>query len=137
MGALAPLAEAPIPAEKPADATEIALDGLYDRFAQDGLAYGPVFQGLRKVWRSGDTVYAASQTTLYKVAPGATGASQLHVFASYYADLITDLTAVGNTLYFSAPDGTNGIDLWKSDGTPAGTVRVFDPLVGLPQGVTG
>ena len=27
------------------------------------------------------------------------------------------LTAVGNTLYFKANDGTNGQELWKSDGT--------------------
>ena len=36
------------------------------------------------------------------------------------------LTAVGSTLFFSASDGTNGTELWKSDGTPAGTVLVKD-----------
>jgi len=34
------------------------------------------------------------------------------------------LTAVGNTLYFVADDGVNGRELWKSDGTEAGTVLV-------------
>ncbi|WP_317937103.1 polyketide synthase dehydratase domain-containing protein, partial [Streptomyces cellostaticus] len=28
------------------------------RFAQRGYGYGPAFQGLRQVWRAGDTVYA-------------------------------------------------------------------------------
>jgi len=37
-----------------------------------------------------------------------------------------DLTAVGNTLYFTAPDATNGRELWKSDGTSSGTVMVKD-----------
>ena len=37
-----------------------------------------------------------------------------------------NLTAIGNTLYFSASNGTNGSELWKSDGTASGTVLVKD-----------
>ena len=40
------------------------------------------------------------------------------------------LTDVNGTLYFIANDGTHGSELWKSDGTPAGTVMVKDILVG-------
>ena len=36
------------------------------------------------------------------------------------------LTAVGSTLFFQASDGTNGYELWKSDGSAAGTVMVKD-----------
>ncbi len=36
------------------------------------------------------------------------------------------LTAVGDTLYFSADEGVNGFELWRSDGTVAGTVLVQD-----------
>jgi len=36
------------------------------------------------------------------------------------------LTNVGGTLFFSATDGTTGTELWKSDGTPEGTVLVED-----------
>ena len=32
----------------------------------------------------------------------------------------------GNFVYFAANDGSNGIELWKSDGTEAGTVMVRD-----------
>jgi ELWxxDGT repeat protein len=35
-------------------------------------------------------------------------------------------TRIGSTLYFVADDGTTGYELWKSDGTSAGTVRVKD-----------
>jgi ELWxxDGT repeat protein len=34
--------------------------------------------------------------------------------------------ALGNTLYFSADDGSSGRELWKSDGSAAGTVLVAD-----------
>jgi len=36
------------------------------------------------------------------------------------------LTNVNGTLFFSANDGTNGSELWKSDGTTSGTVIVKD-----------
>ena len=32
----------------------------------------------------------------------------------------------GNTLYFEADDGTNGHELWKSDGTASGTEMVVN-----------
>ena len=34
------------------------------------------------------------------------------------------LTDVAGTLFFRADDGTNGNELWKSDGTASGTVMV-------------
>ncbi len=37
-----------------------------------------------------------------------------------------ELTVAGNTLYFSADDGSHGRELWKSDGTEAGTKLVRD-----------
>ena len=44
-----------------------------------------------------------------------------------------DLTNVNGTLYFAADDGTNSLELWKSDGTAAGTVLVKDIAPG-PSG---
>jgi len=35
-------------------------------------------------------------------------------------------TVFNNAVYFSAFDGASGFELWKSDGTEAGTVRVKD-----------
>ncbi|OLZ58439.1 type I polyketide synthase [Amycolatopsis keratiniphila] len=42
----------------PPGAAEVPVSDLYDRFAELGLAYGPVFQGLRAAWRQGDDVFA-------------------------------------------------------------------------------
>ncbi|MDT0543549.1 type I polyketide synthase [Streptomyces lonegramiae] len=42
----------------PEGATEVGLEGFYERFAEGGFAYGPAFQGLRAVWRRGDEIFA-------------------------------------------------------------------------------
>src|SRR4029453_7706767 len=42
------------------------------------------------------------------------------------AYIAPDFTVVGNTLYFIANDGVGGPELWKTDGTSAGTVLVKD-----------
>ncbi|GGU31720.1 type I polyketide synthase [Lentzea flava] len=40
----------------PAKAEELDLDNFYETLAEGGLAYGPIFRGLRKAWRHGDEV---------------------------------------------------------------------------------
>ncbi|MFG2197161.1 SDR family NAD(P)-dependent oxidoreductase, partial [Streptomyces sp. NPDC048639] len=64
-GVVSPEAEAPRPDEPfdfavwpPRDAVAESVDGAYERFAGIGLSYGPVFQGLRGLWRRGDEVFA-------------------------------------------------------------------------------
>ena len=41
-----------------------------------------------------------------------------------------ELTNVNGMLFFTADDGVNGRELWKSDGTAAGTVLVEDIRLG-------
>jgi ELWxxDGT repeat protein len=41
----------------------------------------------------------------------------------------SDLTAVGSTLYFMADDGVTANELWKTDGTVAGTMMVKQPIL--------
>ncbi|XVS68214.1 type I polyketide synthase [Actinosynnema sp. CA-299493] len=41
----------------PADAEEVALDGLHERFAREGVEYGPAFRGVRRAWRRGDETW--------------------------------------------------------------------------------
>jgi ELWxxDGT repeat protein len=66
-------------------------------------------------------------TRLWKLAPGAlapeivkTFASDNRVVAPYY------LTNVQGVLYLVADDGASGAEIWKSDGTEAGTVVITD-----------
>ncbi|WP_345598162.1 type I polyketide synthase, partial [Streptomyces marokkonensis] len=50
--------EGSLAAWPPAGAEPVDLDGFYDRLAGLRLDYGPLFQGLRAAWRSGDDFFA-------------------------------------------------------------------------------
>ena len=43
------------------------------------------------------------------------------------------MIAVGNVLYYTATNGYNGVELWRSDGTSAGTQLVQDVRPGAPS----
>ncbi len=55
-----------------------------------------------------------------------TGTKELRLFQR-----AANLANVNGTLFFRATDGTTGTELWKSDGTEAGTVRVKDINTGI------
>ncbi|QXV58100.1 type I polyketide synthase [Amycolatopsis sp. TNS106] len=42
----------------PENAESLGLEDAYERLAAAGLAYGPMFRGLRKVWRRGTEIFA-------------------------------------------------------------------------------
>ncbi|MEU4013480.1 SDR family NAD(P)-dependent oxidoreductase, partial [Streptomyces pseudogriseolus] len=42
----------------PQDGEEVSLDGFYEAFADRGHLYGPLFQGLTRVWTRGEEVFA-------------------------------------------------------------------------------
>ncbi|WTG91708.1 SDR family NAD(P)-dependent oxidoreductase [Kitasatospora sp. NBC_01560] len=59
-GVLTDAAAAPVDlsAWPPPGAEPVDVDGFYERLADLGLGYGPVFQGLTAAWRTADAVYA-------------------------------------------------------------------------------
>jgi ELWxxDGT repeat protein len=98
----------------------------YGIVAELGDANGTLFfttgdyWGARHLWKSDGT---AAGTTLLK--------SFLAPPDKYPPSSILHMTSVSGTLFFSAYDSASGYELWKSDGTPAGTVRVKDINPGL------
>src|SRR4029079_11163508 len=90
-----------------------AVNGTLYFFANDG-THG------YELWKSDGS---AAGTVLAKDIN--TSGSSLDVSFSFEY-----VVAVGNTLYFRADDGTNGMEPWKSDGTAAGTTMVADIVPG-------
>jgi ELWxxDGT repeat protein len=80
-------------------------------FAADDGVHG------RALWRSDGT--AAGTKLVKDIDPD-----------QYYGDILlrgADVQAnLDGTLFFTANDGTNGVELWRSDGTAAGTQMVMD-----------
>ncbi|MGW1965201.1 type I polyketide synthase [Streptomyces sp. NPDC001935] len=73
-----PPAPAPAPTTRPpAGAEQLDISGLYDTFADAGFDYGPLFRGLREVWRHGEDLFALA-TLPDTTDPTAAGAFALH-----------------------------------------------------------
>ncbi|WP_249030876.1 polyketide synthase dehydratase domain-containing protein, partial [Micromonospora echinospora] len=60
----------------PAGASEVDVAGWYEALAGHGLVYGPVFQGLRRLWTGDGTVYA--EVALPEDAAGEAGRFGVH-----------------------------------------------------------
>ena len=82
----------------------------------------------RELWKSDGT--AAGTVMVKDINPGAEGSDRPSTSNQTKSGLGEFLT-MGATTYFTANDGTNGSELWKTDGTAAGTVMVKDINTGL------
>jgi ELWxxDGT repeat protein len=72
---------------------------------------------------SGRELWKTDGTTTSRVADIRPGVFQFSPGSSYPEDL----TAVGNTLFFTANDGSSGRELWKTDGTTTSRVANIFP----------
>ncbi|MFH8470707.1 type I polyketide synthase, partial [Streptomyces sp. NPDC017991] len=99
----------------PPDATAVPLDGLYDRLADRGYAYGPAFQGLTALWRQDADLYA-------EVVPPTDGDGFALHPAALDAALHTLLGATGEEDRLLVPFVWSGLTRYRPAGS--GPLRV-------------
>ncbi|GLZ28535.1 hypothetical protein Lesp02_07250 [Lentzea sp. NBRC 105346] len=135
-------AEPKFPAEWPPPGAE-AVDVDYERLADRGYEYGPAFQGLHRMWRRGDDVFAEVslpvQTEAFGLHPALMDAA-LHAVLLEQTGLLLPFSFSGITWYAtgasalrvhctrSSPD-TVSITMADSSGKPVAQV---ESLVMLP-----
>nr|WP_282107749.1 type I polyketide synthase [Streptomyces sp. RK23] len=98
LGTQAPTAAFDLSVWPPAGAEPVSVEGAYERLAEQGYGYGPVFQGLKAVWQRGDEVFA--EVALPEEARVDTAHVALHpalLDAALQAVLLPETTAAGRT----------------------------------------
>nr|ARV85763.1 PieA4 type I PKS [Candidatus Streptomyces philanthi bv. triangulum] len=127
----------------PVGARPVELDGFYPRLAANGLGYGPAFQGLRALWRHGDTWFAEVRLADGESADGfglhpALLDAALHGAVDPDTPMRLPFSWTGVRLYASGAtalrvrltdDGQGGLALALADGDGA-PVAEIDSLVG-------
>lgn len=106
----APVSSIPLPSGFSANKELIDVNGTLFFTPLDGV-HG------RELWRSNGT--AAGTVLVKDINPGMNGSTQSIDPQQWF-------TNVNGTLFFAANDGVHGTELWKSNGTTAGTVMVKD-----------
>lgn len=114
--------------------TKISTATLSKALGDDQVAYtndkGYFLSG-NNLWKTDGT--DAGTTFLNNVKPLFSQGRKLF-FSSSNNTLFTN---INNTLFFAGDDGTTGQELWKTDGTPAGTQLVKDINPGTKLGLVG
>ncbi|WP_285737828.1 type I polyketide synthase [Kitasatospora phosalacinea] len=113
----------------PAGAVPIAWEGGYERLAEEGYRYGPVFRGLRAAWRDGEDLYAEVSLPETEAARADAARYGLHpalLDAALHVQLLADLPADGGGAGAAAPMvpfAWNGVTL-AAAGAAALRVRI-------------
>jgi ELWxxDGT repeat protein len=95
-----------------------SVDGTLFFKADDGI-HG------RELWKTDGT--AAGTVLVADTNPGSAGS-----FPPF--DSTRDIVGFNGMVFFAADGGVHGVELWRSDGTEAGTVLVADINPGPPAG---
>ncbi|MFL5911049.1 MAG: SDR family NAD(P)-dependent oxidoreductase, partial [Gaiellaceae bacterium] len=124
----------------PASADPVDVELLYDRLAEEGFGYGPVFQGVRAAWRRGDEVFAevalpeSTSAGRFAVHPALLDAS-LHVMSVgdageprlpfAWKGVRVGASGASSLRVRLAPAGDDGLSLTAADesGAPVVSVR--------------
>jgi ELWxxDGT repeat protein len=82
----------------------------------------------REIWRSDGTENGTYQIADINVGTNGSIRNDLPYHLRLQSD--NDLALLGNELFFSANNGIDGFELWKTDGTESGTTMVSDINLG-------
>ncbi|MET0135977.1 MAG: type I polyketide synthase [Kibdelosporangium sp.] len=110
-----PVAKFNLRAWPPAGAKSVDVSGLYDDLAAVGYDYGPMFRGLRAVWRRGDDIFA--EITSLGTDVSSCGVHPALLDAALHASRLFD----GDQERTAVPFAWNGVRLYAAG---AATLRV-------------
>ena len=106
----------------PVGVTEVEIGGTYARLAELGLEYGPAFQGLQRVWRRGDELFAElTLPTATDKQSGRFGVHPVLLDSVFHAMLAAQAGALGDAAGAVGPQGVaipfslSGIELRARD----------------------
>ncbi|NUP41902.1 MAG: SDR family NAD(P)-dependent oxidoreductase, partial [Streptomyces sp.] len=95
----------------PEGAVEVDLTDAYEGLAEDGLAYGPAFRGVRAAWRRGDALFAEVRLPEGQLTDvGRFGIHPALLDAALHAPLLTGSTA--GALAVRVPFAWTGVRLY-------------------------
>ena len=111
-------------------------DGASVLWVTDGTPSGarvvesPTMSGMHTLAAAGDTLFFQAHgpggSELWKSDGTSAGTMRVKDINPLGNSYPSNLTGVGDALYFLADMGATGLELWRSDGTETGTVRVID-----------
>jgi len=99
------------------DGTEAGTKNLSQAFEVNGIF------NVQHIELVGSTLFFSTNSAIYKSDGTVVGTIKV---AEDFAYGISNLKAANGLLFFTADDQVNGVELWKSDGTEAGTQMVKD-----------